>query len=106
MKSTVLVTATYPPEKVTEVGKKYLEVARTIPKSIKRLGQSPYVTMAEEGIKTICLYEIKDEELADGIRKIIEYYTKYIEITGYRWKLDIVMGTMEALPLIGIKPPE
>jgi len=106
MKTTLMVTLSYPPDKATEVGQKYLEISGTLPKFIKRIGLTPYTMSCEEGIKAFSLYEIKDEELADGIRKLSEYYTKYIEVPGLKYRVDIVMGAVEALPLIGLKPPE
>lgn len=105
-KTNMMVIVTYPNDKATEMGQAYLKNLANFPKNVKRIGGTPYVTANDEGIQTISIFEVKDENLADAMRGITAYYTAYNEIPGYRWEFHFVMTAMDALPLIGLKPPE
>ena len=96
---------TYPPHKATEIGEIFVKVSSSLPKMLKRVAGSPYASSTENGITVYNLLKIKDEDLAEGIRQLTKYLSQYY-IEGFRYRVEIVLPAAEALPLIGIKPPE
>lgn len=105
-KTSILGTVWFPGDKATEVGKIVVKALATPMKFAKRMGEAPYVTSTEAGIKGVTIFEIEDEKLADGIREIVRYYLQLSNaIPGYRWQVEVMSAGVEALSMLGLKAP-
>jgi hypothetical protein len=105
-KTSLLVTVWFPGDKATEVGKILVKSLATPFKYVKRVGEAPYATSTEAGMKSVTIYEIEDEKLADGLREITRYLIQFATaIPGYRYQAEFLVTGTEALSLVGLKAP-
>ena len=54
-------------------------------------------------VKNYVLYEVKDEKSHEGLIAIANRFTGYFYIEGTRFKIEHLLTTREALPLIGLQ---
>jgi len=103
-KTSILGTVWFPGDKATEVGKILIKALATPFKFAKRVGEAPYATRTEAGIKSVTICEIEDEKLAEGLREIVRYLLQFSNaIPGYRWQAEVLLTGVEALSMIGLK---
>lgn len=96
----ILVTEWIPPDKGAEVAKLYPKIAQKPLKNLKRVGNSPYATTTEAGIKAIGIYEVEDAKLADGIKEALTRRSPYMSIPGYRLQVEVLSTVAEAIALV------
>lgn len=96
-----MATFTYPPDKAKEVGKAFLSGnAPKFPDYITR--ENVFVVLDNE-VKNYIIYEVKDEKAHEGLIAIVNRFTGYFDIQGSRFKIEHLLTTKEALPLIGLE---
>ena len=98
----VLSTMTYPNYKATELGKKYLELAKTPLPSYMKITHIFATTDPLYGIKGYVLYEIEDDKLFDGIKEIGKRMNTFREIKGWKYNIETLLEVKDALSLIGL----
>lgn len=95
-----LVTFKYPPSKAKEVGQAFLSgKAPKLPEYVTR--EKVFVVLDTE-IKNYILYEVENEKAHEGLIAIANRFTGYFNIEGTRFKIEHLLTTREALPLIGL----
>jgi hypothetical protein len=95
-----MVTFTYPPIKAKEVGEAFLSgQAPKLPKFVKQ--EKVFVVLDEE-IKNYVIYEVEDQKTHEGLMAIANRFTGYFPIEGSKFKIEHLLTTREALPLIGL----
>jgi hypothetical protein len=95
-----MATFTYPPDKAKEVGKSFLSGnAYKFPDFVTR--ENVFVVLDAE-VKNYVIYEVKDEKAHEGLIAIANRFTRYFDIEGTRFKIEHLLTTKEALPLIGL----
>ena len=104
--ASLLIKAWCPPDKSNEVAQIILKTWGDLPRYMKAIGQTPYVTSTRDGIKSYSLFEIPDEKLAEAIREYATYVAKYFSVVGYRYTMEVIIGMKDALTTIGQKPVE
>jgi hypothetical protein len=105
-KTSVLVTVWFPGDKAIEVGKILVKSLATPFKFVKRVGEAPYATGTEAGMKAVTIYDIEDEKLGDGLREIARYLLQFVtSIPGYRYQIEVLATGVEALSMVGLKAP-
>ena len=100
MCANILVTEWLPPDKGAEVAKLYPKIAQKPLKNLKRVGNSPYATTTEAGMKTVAIYEVEDAKLADGIKEALARRSPYMAIPGYRLQVEVISTMAEAIALV------
>ncbi len=95
-----MVTFTYPPNKVKEVGQTFLSKRDVkLPNYIKPSGV--YIVM-DKDIKSYVIYEVEDNRSHEGFIAIVNRFTEYFDIEGSKFKIEHLLTTNEALGLIGL----
>jgi hypothetical protein len=102
-KTYIMGTAWYPPDKAPEVGKILVKSMATPMKFIK--SSHLYATSTEAGIKTVTIFQIENEKLADGLAEIVRLHNQYTSIPGFRFQIELMIRPVEAFSMIGLKPP-
>jgi hypothetical protein len=93
-----MVTTFFPPNKAVEVGKTFTSVKLAeLPDFVKNVS---IFVVSEGDIKTYALYECDDEKTHEGYKAIVERYTGYFEIPGFKYKIEHLLAIDEALPLL------
>jgi hypothetical protein len=96
-----MVTFTYPPNKSKEVGKAFL--SGNAPKLPNFVKQEKVFVVLDEKVKNYVIYEVEDEKAHEALMAIANRFTGYFSIEKSRFKIEHLMTTREALPLIGLK---
>ena len=95
-----MVTFTYPPEKAKEVGEAFL--SGKAPKLPDFVTQEKVFVVLDTEIKNYVIYEVENEKTHEGLIAITNRFTGYFDIKGSRFKIEHLLTTREALPLIGL----
>jgi len=98
----VLLTMTYPNDKATELGKKYLELVKTPPPSYVKIEHIFAATDPIYGIKGYVLYEIEEDKLFKGLKEIAKRMGTFRDIEGWKYNIEPLLETKDALSLIGL----
>ena len=101
----LLVKSQFTPDTAEDVGKAHLKfLSKGMPKGVRLL--ESYIKATQNGIQGWQIYRIKDENYVQAFKELQEKYVVYHEIVGYRYSLEPVLTAAEALPMVGLKPPE
>ena len=95
-----MVTFTYPPEKAKEVGEAFL--SGKAPKLPDFVTQEKVFVVLDEEVKNYVIYEVENEKAHEGLIAITNRFTGYFSIKGSKFKIEHLLTTREALPLIGL----
>jgi len=96
-----MVTFTYPPNKAREVGEAFLSgKAPKLPEFVK---QEKVFVVLDGQVKNFIIYEVENEKTHEGLMSITNRFSGYFNIDGSEFKVQHLMTTREALPLIGLK---
>ncbi|TFG04174.1 MAG: hypothetical protein EU539_11325 [Promethearchaeota archaeon] len=95
-----LVTFTYPPEKAKEVGEAFLSAKA--PKLPDFVTQEKVFVVLDTEVKNYVIYEVQNNKAHEGYIAINNRFTGYFNIKGSRFRIEHLMTTREALPLIGL----
>ena len=98
-----MATSTFPLESAVDAGKVFVEALSKQLNYVNRVGM--WLCYGGEGIRTWSVYELTKGHEDEGIKELVNYYTAYYKIEGYKVEIHSVLKPEDALPLIGIAPP-
>ena len=98
----IMVTSWIPPDKGTEVGKKYLEVMQKIPfesfeKPLVNAGN-----MIKDGLKVIVIVEVEKGKYEEALNLAVKRESEFFGIDGYRSEIETLLTLEEAMPMLGL----
>ena len=97
----VIITETiYPPGSAKDVGKCFVELP-SLPDFITMKGAYIH-SSAGQGIRGMVIYECDKSKLAEAIEIVGDRVTKYFEIPGYTYSMNVWLEAQEALKLVGL----
>ena len=101
----IMVTSWYPPNKATEVAKKYVEVMLKIP---QESFEEPLVQGAcksdRDGIVSVSINKITQGKYEEAFNLVVRRMVMFYEIEGFRFKLENFLTVEESAPLFGLVP--
>ena len=90
----------WPAESSKEIGKVFLEM-QPLPEYITLKG--PFiVSTAENGIRSVFLYEFEDARTAEAFRAIQDWHAKFFDVPGYSQSQHLWLEAAECLNMIGM----
>lgn len=96
-----MVTFTYPAHKSKDVGEAFLSgKAPKLPDFVK---QEKVFVVLDKKVKNYVIYEVVNEKAHEALLAIANRFTGYFNIEKSEFKIEHLMTTREALPLIGLK---
>jgi hypothetical protein len=98
----IMVTAWIPPDKGTEVGKKYLEVMQKIP---YESFEKPLVSAGnavKDGMKVIEIFEVEKGKYEEALNLTVKRESEFFGIEGYRCEIETLLAVEEAMPMLGL----
>jgi hypothetical protein len=98
----IVATATYPPDKATQITKKFLKGAEKPLPSFIKPGHILTAPAGKLGIKVLVIYDIDDAKFKEGVKEIAKRYVPFYDVEGFRYTFEVMMSTTEAIPLLGI----
>jgi hypothetical protein len=103
----LLITAWWPHDKANDVGRKYVELAKKYPPT-PELGENltTAIKVTKDGIKSVSIAQAVKGKVEEYISHLIKYQQEYAVIEGFRYELEMFMDVVEALAVVGMKPPE
>jgi len=105
----VMTTVWIPHAKASEAGKLFIEASKKFPgdKSLSKQLLNNAVAATKEGYKAVSADEIKEGKLNEylaQLNKTVIFVAKGIE--GYKYQIEIMSSIVEALDVLGLKPPK
>ena len=105
----VMVTAWFPHAKASEAGNIFIEASKKFPRdnSLSKRLLNNAVATTKEGYKTVTASEIKEGKLKEylaHLNKFVIFVAKGLE--GYKCQIEIMSSIVEAMDVLGLKPPE
>jgi hypothetical protein len=101
----LMLRSIYPIDKAAEVTRVFVKSAiKKLPPFLKALGI--YLGPSEKGIKAYSIYEVEDEKMADGLRELTKIMAAYSQVQGYKWWIEPVVKSRDAMTLMGVSPPK
>lgn len=104
----IIVTSCFPASKGSEVGKRYLEVYKKFPPDrtlAKEIVQNA-VKATGDGIISMGVNEVKKGKFVEAMDRITKNMMEYADIEGFSFSIDTYLTVVEAMGIIGLKPPE
>jgi len=105
MVANIIVIMHYPPDKASELGPIAVKILPTLPKYIKRVGDSPYIMATETDYMNVTVYDVEDAKVAEAVKELVKFYHQYCAVPGFKWVMYNALPLKEALPIIGLKYP-
>jgi len=105
----VMVTAWFPHAKASEAGKMFIETSKKFPedKSLSKQLLNNAVSATKEGYKVISASEVKEGKLKEYTAKLHKFLIFVAQgIEGYKYKVETMSSIVEAMDILGLKPPE
>ncbi len=105
----VMTTVWIPHAKASEAGKLFIEASKRFPedKSLSKQLLNNAIAATKEGYKTVSASEIKEGKLNAFIaqlNKTLLFIANGIE--GYKYQVEVMSSIVEAMDILGLKPPE
>ena len=105
----VMVTVWFPHAKASEAGKMFIETSKKFPedKSLSKQLLNNAVSATKEGYKVISAFEVKEGKLKEytaQLHKFLIFVAQGIE--GYKYEVEMMSSFIEAMDILGLKPPE
>lgn len=103
----VLIKSWFPPHKTEEVAKGAMEELKNNPPD-RSLGKSLATALKsnENGIASIEIIEVKEGKLEENLTHYSNALVMYHNIEGFRYKIEVWSTMVEAMGMLGMKPPE
>ncbi len=99
-----MVTTTYPTKSTIDVGKTYVEaMAKTTPQT-KEIGI--WLNFGGDGIKSFAIHEVEKGHEDQAFKALTDFFIPFLKIEGFKVNIEPVLTPEDALPLIGITPPD
>lgn len=105
----VFITSLFPPHTAEDLAKLYVKMLKEERSALRPLGKEIIpnaVKSTVNGIEVIGVWDIKEGKLEEFLLKQQEFLTKYHEIEGYKYQMDVRFKVTEALTMLGLKMPE
>ncbi len=104
-----MTTVWIPHAKVSEAGKLFIEASKKFPgdRSLSKDLLNNAVAATKEGYKVVSASEIKEGKLKAFIaqlNKTLLFIANGIE--GYKYQVEVMSSIVEAMDVLGLKPPE
>ncbi len=96
-----MVTFTYLPSKSKEVGEAFL--SGKAPKLPEYINQEKVFVVLDDMVKNYIIYEVADDKAHEAMKAIASRISGYFDIDGSRFKIEHLLTTRDALPLIGLE---
>ena len=105
----VMTTIWMPHAKAPETGKMFIEASKKFPedKSLSKSLLNNAVAATKEGYKVLNADEIKEGKLKEyfaHLNKILLFMASNID--GYKYEIEVMSSIVEAMDILGLKPPE
>ena len=105
----VMITAWFPHAQASEAGKIFIEASKKFPgdKTLSKQLLNNAVAITKEGYKKVTANEIKEGKLKEylaQLNKFLIFVAKGLE--GYKCQVEIMSSIVEAMDVLGLKPPE
>ena len=103
----ILIKTWFPPHKAEETAKVYMEELKTH-RPDRALGKSlaTVIKSDKNGIVSLEIFEVKEGKLEDALTHYHDVQIMYHNIEGFRYEIEVWRTTVEAMALLGMKPPE
>jgi len=103
----IVVESIIPHEKASESGKKWLEVTKKFPPD-RSVSKQLFVAIrpSSRGMISLGAWEVKDGKEKEALVRMNESMLMFTEIPGYKYSIKTFLSSVEAMGLIGLKPPE
>ena len=96
----IIVEATWPPDKATDIGKAFLE-APSIPDYVTM--QGPYVNNTlGKGTRAISIFEFDSAKVDDVLKSLTLRYIPYSRVPGFTYEIRVWGKAQEQLELLGL----
>jgi len=104
----IVVTAWFPLNKGTETAEKYIEERKAFPpdKSLVKELVANALKVERDKVKSIYIAEVKEGKLNEALTRQQNAMIMYHDIEGYEYTIDVYFNIVEAMGMIGMKPPE
>lgn len=104
-----MTTVWFPHAKAAKVGELFLKAVKEFPedKSLSKDLLNNAVSTTKEGYKVVSADEIKEGKLVQylaRLNKMLLFVAN--EIEGYKYKIELYSTLVEAMGVLGLKPPE
>ena len=102
----VIIKIWFPPHKAEEVAKVYMEELKKYPPD-RSLGKSlaTAIRPTENGIVSIEIFQVKEGKLEETLNHYQNVQVMYHYIEGFKYEIDVWRTAVEAMALLGLKPP-
>ena len=105
----VMTTVWFPHDKASEAGKMFIESQKKFPRdtSLSKQLLNNAVVATKEGYKAVIASEIKEGKLNEylaQLNKTLIFIANGIE--GYKYQIEVMSSLVEAMDILGLKPPE
>jgi hypothetical protein len=104
----IVVIARFPLNKGTETAEKYIDERKAFPPDkslVKELVQNA-IKVDKDKIRSIYIAEVKEGKLNEALTRQQNAMIMYHDIEGYEYTIDVCFKVVEAMGMIGMKPPE
>lgn len=97
----------YPPHKIDELVKKYIEILPKYPPDPSLAEVALGATKAtEEGIVSLTVFEVKEGKFQEAFNLVTRNTSAFRTVEGVKYSIEVWATTIEAFAAIGMTPPE
>lgn len=103
----ILIKTWFPPHKVEEVAEVYMEELKKY-RPDRSLGKSltTIIKPNANGIVSLEIFEVKEGKLEEALNHYHSVQIMYHNIEGFKYEIEVWRTSVEAMALLGMKPPE
>ena len=103
----IVVESLFPHGKSSEAGKKWLEVVKKFPPD-RTVSKQLMVAIraSKKGIISLGAWEVKDGKEKEALVQMSESMQMFSEVEGYKYGIKTFLSSVEAMGILGLKPPE
>jgi len=103
----IVIESICPHDKAAESGKKWLEVTKKFPPD-RSISKQIMVAIrpSSRGMISLGVWEVKDGKEKAALIRTNESMLLFAEIPGYKYSIKTFLSSVEAMGIIGLKPPE
>jgi len=104
-----MTTVWFPHAKASEAGKLFIEASKKFPddKALSKRLLNNAVAATKEGYKVVIADEIKEGKLKEYLKQANEQLLFFAEgMEGYKYQIEVMSSVIEAMGVLGLKPPE
>ena len=103
----IVVESLIPHEKASLAGKKWLDVVKKYPPDRSVSKQIMVAIRASsKGMISLGAWEVKDGKEKEALIRMNESMLMFTEIEGYKYSIKTFLSSVEAMGILGLKPPE